>query len=123
MRSRLGRALTTGDPALIGRLVENLLVNAVRYNRVGGWIDVTTRQTGTSARFTVANTGPPIPAGEVARLFEPFQQLRPNGYAANGIGLGLAIVQSIATAHDARITTRARPTGGLNVDVAFHALA
>ena len=44
VRSSLDPALTIGDRALIERLVENLLVNAVRHNRVGGWISVMTRR-------------------------------------------------------------------------------
>ena len=73
--------------------------------------------------FTIANTGPVIPAGELQRLFQPFQRLnscaRPS---ANGVGLGLAIVQTIANAHDATVSAQAINGGGLEIDVAFPAL-
>jgi signal transduction histidine kinase len=121
-RSSLERALTIGDPDLIERLVDNLLGNAVGHNRVGGWIEVTTRRSGTKALFTVENTGPPIPARELTRPFEPFQQLAAwNTRAAGGLGLGLAVVTAVVDAHDALVTARARPGGGLRVEVAFAA--
>ena len=72
--------------------------------------------------FTVENTGPPIPAGEVTRLFEPFQQhTRQNAPASGGLGLGLAVAKAVADAHGACITARARRGGGLRVEVAFPA--
>ena len=56
VRSILQSAPISGDPALIERLVDNLVGNAVRHNRPGGWIEVTTRQSGATAWFTVENT-------------------------------------------------------------------
>ena len=70
--------------------------------------------------FTITNTGPVIPAGEVTRLFQPFQRLA--GRSANGVGLGLAIVQAIADAHDASVSAQALIGGGLEIDVAFPAI-
>lgn len=121
-RVRLGPAQTTGDPALIERMLDNLLANAVRHNRVGGWIAVTTSTNRTHALVTIENTGPRIPANELARLFEPFQRsTSPHAHSSTGLGLGLglAIVNAVTDAHRARITARARPDGGLRVDVAF----
>ena len=72
--------------------------------------------------FAVANTGPPIPAGDVTRLFEPFQQLtRQNVPAAGGLGLGLAVAKAVADAHEAPVTAHPRLGGGLRVEVAFKA--
>ena len=116
----LAPARTTGDPQLIERLVANLVTNAVRHNRPGGRFEVVTSTEAGRAIFTVANTGPVIPAGELTRLFQPFQRLAAR--SANGAGLGLAIVQAIAKAHDATVTARARTGGGLGIDVAFPAL-
>ena len=70
--------------------------------------------------MTIANTGPTIPPEEIQRLFEPFQRLdgartRHN----NGHGLGLSIVQAIANAHHAELGARARPGGGLIIEVSF----
>ena len=68
----------------------------------------------------VANTGPLIPAGELTRLFEPFERLGAQPPAcSDGVGLGLAIIQSIADAHDAAVTARTRAAGGLDIEVRF----
>lgn len=118
--ANLERALTTGSPGLIERLLDNLLANAVRHNRAGGWIAVGTGSTGTHALFTIENPGRPIPGGTLARLFEPFERLvSPGAHAAGGLGLGLAVVKAVADAHGASVGARARPGGGLRVEVAF----
>jgi signal transduction histidine kinase len=113
-------ARMTGDPELLERLAANLVSNAIRHNVVGGRIEVGTRAESGRAVLSVANTGPPIPAGELHRLFQPFERLSSHtDLAANGVGLGLAIVQEIATAHNATVTAQARTGGGLGIDVAF----
>lgn len=73
--------------------------------------------------FAIANTGPVIPASELTRLFQPFQRLTSKtAPAADGFGLGLAIVQAIANAHDATLNAQARIGGGLEIHVAFPTL-
>ena len=116
----LKAARTTGDPQLVERLVANLVANAVHHNVPGGRFEVATSSGEGRAVFTIANTGPIVPTGELARLFQPFQRLACR--SAHGVGLGLAIVQAIANAHGATVTARARTGGGLGVDVAFPAL-
>ncbi len=113
-------AWTAGDPELIERLAANLVSNAIRHNLRGGWIEVATRTASGRAHLVVANTGPRVPAGELRRLFEPFQRLAPG--SADGMGLGLPIVKAVAAAHRAVMTARARTGGGLGIDVAFPAL-
>jgi signal transduction histidine kinase len=116
------RARTTGDPDLVERLAANLVSNATRHNVTGGRIELATRTEGEHAVLSVANTGRLIPTGELARLFQPFQRLGSQPQAcADGIGLGLAIVQAIADAHDAIVTAHARAGGGLKIDVSFPA--
>jgi signal transduction histidine kinase len=116
-------ARTAGDPQLVERLLANLVDNAVRHNVRGGRLDIITYTAAGRATFTIANTGPVVPTGELTRLFEPFQRLSSHaGPSANGVGLGLAIVQGIADAHDATVTAQARTGGGLGIGVAFPAL-
>ena len=113
-------AWTTGDPGLFERLAANLVSNAIRHNLVGGRIEVATRTGSGRAHLAVANTGSPVPATELDRLFQPFQRLDSRGSSSSdGVGLGLAIVQAIAEAHDATLTARTRAGGGLVIDVAF----
>jgi signal transduction histidine kinase len=115
-------AWTTGDPILLARLAANLVSNAVRHNIVGGRVEVATRTASGRAVLTIANTGPPIPAGELERLFQPFHRLNSNARSfSDGVGLGLAIVQAIAETHNAIVTARPRAGGGLEIDVSFAA--
>jgi signal transduction histidine kinase len=116
-------ALTIGEPQLIERLVANLVTNAVRHNIPGGRIEVATYTVGERAIFTIANTGPVIPSAELDRLFRPFHRLRSAGDRPDGSGLGLTIVEAIATAHDATLSAHARTGGGLRVDIDFRAEA
>jgi signal transduction histidine kinase len=117
-------ARTTGDPLLLERLVANLIENGVRHNTPGGRLDVATYTVAGHAVFTIANTGPVIPIGELGRLFEPFQRRNSHeGSAANGIGLGLAIVQAIANAHEAMVNAEVRTAGGLRIEIGFPAAA
>jgi signal transduction histidine kinase len=116
-------ARTAGDPQLVERLVANLVDNAIGHNVPGGRLEIVTCTAAGRATLTIANTGPVIPTGELTRLFEPFQRLSSHaGPSANGVGLGLAIVQAIANAHDATVTAQARIGGGLGIGVAFPAL-
>lgn len=114
----LDEAPTHGDPRLVESLVANLIDNAIRHNIGDGRVDVTTSGTTISVR----NTGVAIPPAEIDRLFVPFQRLRgQRTRSTDGHGLGLAIVAAIATAHRARMTTRAPESGGLAIDVTFPA--
>jgi signal transduction histidine kinase len=120
VHATLRPAETAGDPHLAERLVANLLDNALRYNTALGRIDVTTTAKGGRAVLSVANSGPTIPPNDVERLFRPFQRLGPDRtHRSDGIGLGLSIVHAIAAAHQATLTARAQPAGGLDIEVGF----
>ncbi|MFB7179763.1 ATP-binding protein [Streptomyces sp. NPDC056257] len=109
----------TGDRALLGHLLRNLLINAVRHNRAGGRITVSTSAEG---ELTVSNTGPVIGPADVPGLLEPFRRRAERQHTAGeGAGLGLSIVASIARAHGAELTAEANPDpeGGLTVRVQF----
>jgi signal transduction histidine kinase len=118
--STLDGAPTEGDPHLVERLVANLVDNALRYNTVAGQVEVTTGTTAEGALLSVSNTGPPVPADQLDRLFQPFQRLGAERTRHDGgLGLGLSIVQAIATAHAATVRARSRAGGGLEVRVTF----
>jgi signal transduction histidine kinase len=120
LHASLDAAATSGDPRLAERLVANLVDNALRHNGPGGRVDVVTTTRSGQAVLSVANSGPLVPPDEVERLFRPFQRLGADRTDhSDGIGLGLSIVAAIATAHAATITTRAQPSGGLDIEVGF----
>jgi signal transduction histidine kinase len=113
-------APATGDPILAESLLVNLVDNAIRHNRDGGWVKVSTTITDGLAVISVSNTGPMILPDEVDRLFQPFQRLGTERMRhASGHGLGLAIVRAITGVHSATLTANARPEGGLDIQVSF----
>ncbi|MQA96886.1 MAG: HAMP domain-containing protein [Streptosporangiales bacterium] len=116
-----GEAVTSGDALLLERLVHNLVENGVRYNVPGGHVSVITRYGADGrAELEVGNTGPEVGAAEVPGLFEPFWRSASARVAtANGAGLGLSIVRSVAQAHGGEVSARPREGGGLVVTVAL----
>ncbi|MEV0972063.1 sensor histidine kinase [Microtetraspora glauca] len=120
LAEHLAPAVTAGDPKLIESLVANLIDNAIRHNHPDGHVEITTQTSGTQVALTVTNTGPVIPGDQVQRLFQPFQKLASHRHGRrDGYGLGLAIVNAVARAHHATLTTSARPEGGLSITVRF----
>ena len=113
-------ATTTGDLRLLERLVTNLTDNALGHNRPAGRVDITTGSDDAHAFLRITNDGPTIPPTELERLFLPLQRLETDRSShPDGLGLGLSIVDAVACAHDATILTRARPEGGLDIEVRF----
>ena len=113
----LDRAPVLGDPPLLERLVANLVDNAVRHNRPGGRVEVSTGIRDGVVSLRVANTGEPVPASEVEGLFEPFRRMAPDRTSHQGVGLGLSIVRAVSDAHDGGVEARPGPDGGLEVEV------
>ena len=121
--SSLATAPVNGDPVLAQLLVSNLIDNAVRHNSPHGTVTVQTSTPTGESVLTVVNTGPLIPDQALAYLFEPFRTTQTDRVRhRDGHGLGLAIVQAIARAHEATVDARARPTGGLEITVTFPVL-
>ncbi|MGN7979417.1 sensor histidine kinase [Microbacterium sp. 22195] len=117
-----------GSPTLLQQLITNLLHNAIVHNiPENGRIGLRISTTESSVLLAVANTGPRIPDALLATLAEPFQRgagrtrrtdtqpLDAPG-EQRGLGLGLAIAQSIVRAHGALLRLTARPEGGLLVE-------
>jgi signal transduction histidine kinase len=109
-----------GDRRLIGRLVSNLVDNALRYNIPGGTARIVVRAEASDVDLAVINTGPVVPAAEVDRLLQPFQRLA-GARVGHGesLGLGLSIVAAIANAHNAALEVKPGAHGGLEVNARF----
>jgi two-component system, sensor histidine kinase len=91
------RVTVNSDPALLERIVGNLVANAVRYTRRGGVV-LGVRRRGRHVEIVVADTGIGIAASELARIFDEFYQVADarTPVARKGMGLGLAIVRRFA---------------------------
>ncbi|MFE3578794.1 sensor histidine kinase [Streptomyces vinaceus] len=115
-----GAAPADGSAELLSRMVTNLVQNALVHNLPsGGAVTVHTEADGGTSVLRVENTGPVLPPELVATLTEPFrrgtERVRTDEHA--GVGLGLAIVQSVVRAHDGSLDLVPRPAGGLLVTV------
>ena len=119
-----GGAWVAGSPALLSRMAENVIDNAVCHNAPGGWISVTTGECGGAARLVVENGGQVLDQRQVAELCQPFRRLEADRIGTDqGSGLGLSIVAAIAEAHGGTLDLQARPGGGLRVCVDLPAAA
>ncbi|MET8847591.1 HAMP domain-containing sensor histidine kinase [Amycolatopsis sp. NPDC004625] len=113
-------ARAAGSPALILRMVTNLVQNAIVHNLPGGGrITVHTEPRRYASVLRVENTGRPLAPDLVPTLVEPFQRgsERTRAGEQTGVGLGLAIVHSIVRAHDGMLELTPRAAGGLLVTI------
>jgi two-component system, OmpR family, sensor histidine kinase VanS len=110
---------TIGSHALLLQLSTNLVHNAIVHNLPEqGTVWVTTSADAKSAVLTVENTGENLPPQLVSMLAEPFQRGTDRVRTDDaGVGLGLAIANSITQAHDGTLTLIPRAAGGLRVAV------
>ena len=113
----LDSAVIQGDPALVRQMIGNLVQNAIRYNRPGGWVRVSVAAAADSGRLVVENSGPPVTQEEIDRFFDPFVRGEWARRNRTGFGLGLAIVRAVVTAHHGTIQTIPGPGGGLRITV------
>ena len=106
---------TVGSPALLLQLTTNLVQNAIVHNLPAeGRVWVTTSVRPERGVLTVENTGEKLAAESVATLAEPFLRAAERTRSDHaGVGLGLAIVRSIAHAHEGTLTLAPRAGGGL----------
>jgi signal transduction histidine kinase len=87
-----------GDPTCLGVLFDNLIANAIKYNRSGGCVRVTAEDPPGEIVVTVADTGVGIPPDALPFVFDEFYRARqPEGHRVEGTGLGLPICRRIVT--------------------------
>ncbi len=104
----------SADPSEIGRIVSNLLDNAVRYGAGPGSssVAITTRAVDGHAVVEISDDGPGLSADDLERIFEPFYRVHPEVTSAPGSGLGLPIARSLAEGNGGRLTVTSRPGSG-----------
>ena len=99
-----------GVAKLLRRALRNLLENARRYST--GEITVQVLRSGTLAEVRVCDRGPGVPLDQRERIFEPFYRLPGASERSGGVGLGLALVRSIAGRHNGSVHCEDHAGGG-----------
>lgn len=115
-----GHAVVYADPGRLRQVIDNLLGNAIKFNRDGGAVDVTVSTDGEATTIAVRDTGVGIAAEDQEHVFERF--LRASEDVA-GNGLGLAISADIIKAHDGTLTVASDPGVGSTFTIVLPAHA
>ncbi len=105
--------ITMHDPDAIAQVIHNLVSNAAKYGRKGGWIGVQGRMEGAGVAISVSDRGIGIAEDEIPLLFEHFfRSSDPEARRQKGTGIGLTIVQYIVEAHGGTIAVRSDASAG-----------
>jgi signal transduction histidine kinase len=110
-----GSAESSVDPVLmdtqrIGRVLNNLIGNALRHTPAGGQVEVRARRTATGVEVIVCDSGEGIRAEDLPNIFESFYRgEKSRSRATGGAGLGLAIARGIVRAHGGEIRVESQP--------------
>ena len=120
LRTDLKPCRVHGIAQIVDELIYNLCDNAIKYNRKGGSVTVSTAEENGQPVLRVADTGIGIPAAEQDRVFERFYRVdKSHSRAIGGTGLGLSIVKHAAAYHHARVALESTLGTGTTVTVTF----
>ena len=113
-------AVVHGVYEILEELVYNLCDNAVKYNKQGGSITVTTGHINGRPSITVEDTGIGIPREHLGRIFERFYRVdKSHSKKIGGTGLGLSIVKHAAAFHNGEVTVESRVGEGTKMTAMF----
>lgn len=101
------------DVRHIGRVLNNLVSNAMRYTPAGGTVAISAHRTGAQVEVSVSDNGEGIPSEDLPHIFESFYRgEKSRSRATGGAGLGLAIARGIIQAHGGQIWVESHPGVG-----------
>ncbi len=103
--------LVLGDRERLGRLLSNLVENAIKYSKPKGSVAISIRSDGPLAVIEVSDTGIGLSDEERTKIFQPFYRAK-DARSRKGVGLGLSIAQSVAVAHGGKIEVESAPQQG-----------
>lgn len=100
----------------MGRVLSNLISNALQYTPAGGQVTATAQRVAEGVELTVEDTGPGFIEEDLPRIFEKFYRgEEARSRATGGAGLGLAIARGIVEAHSGQIGAENKPEGGAKI--------
>jgi signal transduction histidine kinase len=101
-----------GDPTRLDQMFSNLVANAIKFTPQGGRVSVSVGLRGSEAYMVVADTGRGIESDFLPHIFDKFRQAETSTTrAAGGVGLGLAIVRSLAELHGGKVRAESDGAG------------
>jgi signal transduction histidine kinase/CheY-like chemotaxis protein len=112
MESRIepGVRQVLADPTRVQQIIWNVLSNAIKFTPRGGWINVSLKESGSTAEISIKDSGVGIEPDLLPHIFERFRQGGSSSHRAyGGMGLGLAIVRQLMELHGG--TARAESAG------------
>ena len=105
-------------PGILDVAIGNAVDNAVKFSSAGGTVELNTGVTGSELFVTVADTGPGIPADELPHVFERFFRGKSaRAMGASGVGLGLAIAQTLVQRQGGTVDIDSKPGSGTTVTI------
>ena len=110
--------MTTIDETVLGRAIENIVRNAIKFTAEGSRVHVTLDQQLDHIRLQVVDAGPGMANADLAHMFEPFYRSETSTlkeHARNGYGLGLAIAQQATKMHGGTLTAENIQPHGLSM--------
>lgn len=113
-------ALIDGNRQILEEMIYNLTDNAIKYNKVGGRVEISAQKTADGATLKVLDTGIGIPADKLDRVFERFYRVdKSHSKDIGGTGLGLSIVKHAAAYHKAKISIDSTLGEGTEIRIDF----
>ncbi|MFA6317527.1 MAG: hybrid sensor histidine kinase/response regulator [Elusimicrobiota bacterium] len=101
------------DRELISKALRHLVLNAIRFNRPNGAVDIVVQSSPTGVEFAIKDTGEGVPLDQRLTIFDAFYQIADfMTRKVRGLGLGLALVKRIAEAHGGSVSVESTPGEG-----------
>jgi signal transduction histidine kinase len=101
-------------------LLNNLISNAVKYNKPGGWVNCSITKSGLEVKLIVSDSGIGIEPEDIPKLFQEFTRIKnPQSKNVTGSGLGLSIVKRVADLYGAKIDVQSEPGVGSTFTIVF----
>jgi PAS domain S-box-containing protein len=107
-----GRLLMRTDPDRLRQVLMNLVSNAIKYNRLGGWVRLEVETDRHFVHILVRDNGLGMSEAQKAQLFQPFNRLGREQSGVQGTGIGLVLVRQLAGLLGAEITLDSREGEG-----------
>jgi len=107
-----GSVVALADPDALDRILKNLLSNALKYSPGGSEVRLGATSRGGRVEISVEDDGPGIPEDALPHVFERYYRVPGRTRAVRGLGLGLALVKSLADAHAGSVRAERAHSGG-----------